>query len=481
MLRKILLVTLVLIFRLSSAQDIYIGHINGSTSDISAVGSGSLYFSGNISVAANGIYTNDGIVEVKGDIVNDNSGLAFGTGTLYLTGDVGQTISGSQPLKVYNIVINNTSTGITLSGVNLILSNTITFTDGIITTGSNKFIFNNGASTSGGSDASHVNGSVEKIGNSAFTFPIGDGIKLRSAAISAPLVATDAFSAKYFYSSPTSGSIGSGLNHISSLEKWDILRTSGTSTPIITLSYDPTYSVTGTVADLRVASLITGIWTDMGGTGSGNLVTASSSSNSFGEFTLGSSSNLNPLPVKLISFKANYILDKNGVEIKWVTASEINSKSFVVERSSDCKNWIEIGEIKASGNSSSIINYTFFDNLPFNNTVFYKLKQFDLNGEFEYSTILFVTKISTINDFIISPNPTSTNTTLNYWSDGDEELQLEISNTLGQILLSKNLIITNGGNTIPIEMDQLLPGNYVLKIYSAHSAKVFTKKIIKLH
>lgn len=477
-LKKSLLITLVLIWKLSFTRDIYVGHISGSASDISIIGTGTVFFSGNVSIAANGIYNNAGTVEVQGDIVNANTGLAFGTGTLSLTGTVSQSISGI-PLKVYDIIFNNTSTGIVL-GTNLILSNTATFTDGIVTTGSNNFIFNAGSSITGSSGASHVNGTVEKIGNTAFTFPIGDGTMLRTAAISAPVDVADVFTAKYFYTGSTSGTLGSGLNNVSSLEKWNIYRTVGSSTPNITLSYDPTYSVKGTVADLRVASLISTTWTDMGGSGSGNLVPATTASSNFGEFTFGSSTNLNSLSVELISFTAAYNVLKNGVDLNWATATEINSDYFTVERSINGKDWIDILVVKAAGNSSYILKYNSFDTEPFCGTVFYRLRQTDINDSYNYSSIQLVNNNSKVMDVAVFPNPMNNQTTLKYWSDIDDEYQLVITNTLGQVIFNKSIVLNHGQNLITIDLEQLIPGNYNLKIQSSNSAKFVTKNIIKI-
>ena len=466
-----------------SAQDLDVGHIASATSDLSVVGSSSLYVSGNLSITSTGIYKNDGTVNIKGNITNDFASMAEGMGSTTLTGTAVQTLAGAQPFKVYDLTIDNTynTTSAIVLSKPLSVGHALTFTDGIVSTGSNKVIFIAGASTTGPSATSHILGTAEKIGNTAFDFPVGDGVKLRTTTISAPSTATDAFTAEYVRATPTTGTMGSGIHHISSLEYWNIIRTAGTSTPIITLSYDATYSQTGTVADLRVASLIGGIWTDLGMSGSSPAlsVIATTAASNFGAFTLASSTALNPLPIKLLSFNATYNIAKNQVDLRWATASEKNSDRFIVERSLNSKDWAEMQQQKAAGNSISILQYEAFDGTPFMGTVYYRLKEIDFDQEFAYSSVQSVTKYKGESNIMITPNPITTTATLGFMVDVACEFQVEISNTLAQIVLHKTLFLQRGENKIELGMEQLVPGNYFIKIYSANTPKIQVQKIIK--
>ncbi len=465
------------------AQDLNVGHITSATSDISVVGSGSLYISGHMTISSTGIYKNDGNVEIKGNITNDFSGMAEGNGATLLTGTAVQTIAGAQLFKVYNATINNTfntTSAIVLSN-SLSIGGTATFTDGIVSTGSTKVILLAGALASGQSSTSHVKGTVEKIGNTAFDFPVGDGVKLRTASISAPSISSDAFSAEYVRATPATGTLGSGIHHISSLEYWNIYRTAGSYNPIITLSYDASYSQTDTVADLRVASLITGVWTDKGrdGASSALSVIATVLSSSFGAFTLASSTSLNPLPMKLLSFKATLNRLKNRVDLRWATATEKNSDYFIIERSVNSIDWSEILQQKAAGNSISLLQYEAFDDAPFMGTVFYRIKEIDFDQKFTYSSVQSVTKNSDESILVISPNPITSTARINFMAIADGEFQLEITNTLAQIVLYQNIFLQRGENKIELEMEQFNPGSYFIKISSAHTSKIYIQKIIK--
>ncbi len=96
-----------------------------------------------------------------------------------------------------------------------------------------------------------------------------------------------------------------------------------------------------------------------------------------------------PLPIQLLSFEANK-LDGDIVELNWTTASEINNDHFEIQRSMDAMNWIEMGRVNGAGNSSSNIHYQHIDYSPFNEINYYRLKQVDVDGKFEYSWIISI-------------------------------------------------------------------------------------------
>ncbi len=94
------------------------------------------------------------------------------------------------------------------------------------------------------------------------------------------------------------------------------------------------------------------------------------------------------LPVKLIRFDTH----KKGdiIQLEWSTASESNCKSFDIQRSTDGINWIKIGIVPSqsiNGNSNTRLDYTFTDHSPAEDINYYRLKQTDFDGQYEYSHI----------------------------------------------------------------------------------------------
>ena len=92
------------------------------------------------------------------------------------------------------------------------------------------------------------------------------------------------------------------------------------------------------------------------------------------------------LPIELIDFNA--IMNEDRVEITWTTASEINNDYFIVERSEDALDWIEVIKISGAGHSVSIIDYFEIDKEPLSGLSYYRLTQVDFDGEQETFNII---------------------------------------------------------------------------------------------
>jgi hypothetical protein len=95
-----------------------------------------------------------------------------------------------------------------------------------------------------------------------------------------------------------------------------------------------------------------------------------------------------PLPIELLNFTATVMGE--DVQLNWITTTEINNDYFNVERSENGLNFESIGEIAGSGNSNALINYEFYDDSPVFGTSYYRLKQTDFDGKFEYFNIIAV-------------------------------------------------------------------------------------------
>lgn len=167
------------------------------------------------------------------------------------------------------------------------------------------------------------------------------------------------------------------------------------------------------------------------------------------------------LPVELLSFNAKQ--KEDFVKIYWSTASEKNSDYFIVQKSIDGYNWLDIGEIDAQGNSNSLKNYTINDKPEkISQTIYYRLKQFDFNGDVKVYKSIDV-------NFRVN------NQILNYYQD-EENIYIETSFEVREIL-NIRLITLNGEvkyqkfvdvnpttNSIQINKPNLSSGIYILNI-----------------
>lgn len=138
------------------------------------------------------------------------------------------------------------------------------------------------------------------------------------------------------------------------------------------------------------------------------------------------------IPVELSSFTGEQ--SRNGVVLKWITASETNNMGFSVERSIDGDSYTEITFITGKGTTTEQTNYSYIDKDLTVGTIYYRLKQIDLDGTFEYSNVITVditvpTRFSLLQNH---PNPFNPSTKIVFELPVDANVKLSIFNTIGQ-------------------------------------------------
>jgi 3-phytase len=122
-----------------------------------------------------------------------------------------------------------------------------------------------------------------------------------------------------------------------------------------------------------------------------------------------------PLPVELAFFTGS--LNGNTVELRWRTETEVNNYGFDIERTKDNLDWFTIGYIEGHGNSNSPKFYNFIDaDINQSTTYYYRLKQIDNDGTYEYSDVLSV-EVGAPDNFNLSqnyPNPFNPETRIDF-------------------------------------------------------------------
>lgn len=184
-----------------------------------------------------------------------------------------------------------------------------------------------------------------------------------------------------------------------------------------------------------------------------------------------------PLPVTLESFEA--VFNEDQVEFYWATASEQNSDYFVVERSKNGEIWDEVVWVDAAENSSSRIEYYDYDSEPLYGKSYYRLVQYDLNGDFEIFNIVPVENLEGgLVAFDIFPNPTtSDNINLSFKGFEGKELLVVLRDISGKEYYSKVEIVSTENDIIAYSPDLTLPkGIYLITASSAN--ELYSQKII---
>ncbi len=137
------------------------------------------------------------------------------------------------------------------------------------------------------------------------------------------------------------------------------------------------------------------------------------------------------IPVELVSFNAE--ISNNMVILSWETSTETNSDGFAIERARENSSFSEIGFVDAAGNSTSVNSYKFVDELFISGKYFYRLKQVNFDGTFEFSSEIEV-KIKNPEGYVLSqnfPNPFNPSTKVKYSVPFSSKVNLVLYDVLG--------------------------------------------------
>lgn len=199
---------------------------------------------------------------------------------------------------------------------------------------------------------------------------------------------------------------------------------------------------------------------------------------SFSDFNLvGASGSGSPLPIELISFYAMY--QNNVVNIMWETASEINNDYFIVEKSTDAINFIEIDKIYSlanNGNSNSMLNYISIDRDIKSGIIYYRLKQYDLDGTYSYSNIISIV-INQNGIFTIYPNPTKDIIEISYYCNYNDKAIVKLYDEQGKLILTQQIECVFGENKTVLDLSNIAPSVYTLTLITKDSVE--NAKLIK--
>lgn len=169
------------------------------------------------------------------------------------------------------------------------------------------------------------------------------------------------------------------------------------------------------------------------------------------------------LPIELLNFTVDAINDYQVI-LDWKTASETNNDFFTIERSKNGFDWENLLEIDGAGNSSTLLSYQSIDPSPYNGVSYYRLKQTDFNGQFEYSQIRSVQidkSKSTNSSVTIYPNPVANEITI--VGNSLELEQVKFFNVFGQDVTNRTEIINNNKSSLVIDLSSLTTGLYYCK------------------
>ncbi len=170
-----------------------------------------------------------------------------------------------------------------------------------------------------------------------------------------------------------------------------------------------------------------------------------------------------PLPVTLISFNLRKT-EEHAVVAEWSTSSEKDFDYFELERSAEGVNFQAVGRIQGAGyNTHTVQLYSFTDNNPLMGINYYRLKAVDLDGSFEYFTVLSVA-IHAPRKFALYPNPSNGEAIkvhLNFEPSTDD--LIIVRDVSGHIIFKHRALLLHNE---PLFTEQLKPGMYLVTYQS---------------
>ncbi len=431
------------------------------------------------------------------------------TDTVSFTGNAAQNITGNTQTTFYNLQINKSGSGVYPQNIAQV-SNQLILSNGIFHTSSSKYISlldQSSVAPEGGNATSFVNGPIFKTGRNgvggdySFVFPTGkNGIWARVATqhYGGTPATTDQFMAEYFDFPYPVLTFDESVYDISSVEYWNLSKISGDAglqKKVKLYSEDKSRSGIASFtanADLTVAhfNTTTQKWEDIGltassETGNSGWVVSNFNAN-FSPFTFASKTGQNPLPVSLLSFGATLI--NKVVATKWVTASEHNTNYFILQKSKDMIDFVEVGTISAAGFSNELQNYQFDDNSPWDHISYYRLKIVDFDNSYTYSEAVAINNPRVIGEentqqassfelVSLYPNPVKDEFSVLVYAQENTKLTISITDLTGKLVYQNQLTIQKGDSKISLNATHFVNGFYILTLNN--ELDKISKKFVK--
>lgn len=190
-----------------------------------------------------------------------------------------------------------------------------------------------------------------------------------------------------------------------------------------------------------------------------------------GDLYCGVNSNYVPtsfnLPVELIGFSAR--CNVASVTLSWSTATETNNDYFTIEKSINAEDWVPVGIVDGAGSSNELINYEFEDAEPMSGTSYYRLKQTDFDGKYEYFGPVTVNCNEGANGIIAYPNPAQDNVLV----VGSQNVAADIylCDLTGRIISAYSC--SRLSEPFSVDLQNIMPGIYLIRVDSQNSSEYF--------
>ncbi len=169
------------------------------------------------------------------------------------------------------------------------------------------------------------------------------------------------------------------------------------------------------------------------------------------------------LGTDLLSFEG----ENKGADnlLHWITASEVNTDYFEIERSYGGDDFDPVGKVKAAGSSSMKQYYSFLDG-HIQNSAAYRLRQVGYNGTYTYSNTIVISVSRGVLPATLSPNPVNGIIECTFYTEDISPAEIMVMDITGNTLVAEEKKIVRGKNIFRADLSRLAGGMYFISIRS---------------
>ena len=195
---------------------------------------------------------------------------------------------------------------------------------------------------------------------------------------------------------------------------------------------------------------------------------------SFSDFGVGDGGGA-ALPIELLNFTA--VMNGDKVTLSWTTATEINNDYFTVERTLDGIDFEEVVEMPGAGNSFTPMTYISEDVNPLPGRSYYRLKQTDYDGQFEYSSMVEVDN-NYISDMMLYEITVANKTkvVLKYHLTTNAIYYLYVYDIMGKVVKEDIVHSEEGTNTYELDVKSFPSGTYFISLQTQN--EIYSERFV---
>lgn len=167
------------------------------------------------------------------------------------------------------------------------------------------------------------------------------------------------------------------------------------------------------------------------------------------------------LPINLISFAAEEI--NQLIHLHWRTSTEVNNDYMAIERSSDGRTFEEIGRVQGRGTTQIEQSYSFVDEWPLPGINYYRLRQVDFDGRYEYhETVAVDFSDKTTGKLLVYPTQVDSHLKIVADSEMNKDAQVQVLSADGKIWKTTHWL--EKSTLMELSVDKLPAGSYWLRV-----------------